>query len=353
MTSVDLPPPETPVTQVKSPSGIVAVTFLRLLPRAPTIASSRPGSRARRLVGNRDRPLAREIVAGQRIGIGGDFGRRSLGDDLAPVHAGARADIDDVIGGPDRVLVVLDHDHRIAQAPQAPERIEEPRVVALVEADRRLVEHIEHAGEARADLRSEPDALALAARQRAGRTREGQIIEPDVAQEGEPVDDLLQDSLRDLVALGVELRRQALGPFDRRADREQAHLADVLAVDLDRQRLGLEAKAVAGLAGRRGHVALDLLARPLAFGLLVAALEIGDHALERLLHFIGAQAVVIGEADLVRARAVQDHPPRFLRQLAPRLVEPELVVPPERLERLQVIGRTRLGPGRDRALAQA
>ena len=51
MTSVDLPPPETPVTQVKSPSGIVAVTFFRLLPRAPTIVSSRPGSRARRLAG--------------------------------------------------------------------------------------------------------------------------------------------------------------------------------------------------------------------------------------------------------------------------------------------------------------
>ena len=142
-------------------------------------------------------------MAGQRIGIGGDFGRRSLGDDLAPVHAGARADIDDVIGGPDRVLVVLDDDHRIAQAPQAPERIEEPRIVALVQADRRLVEHIEHAGEARADLRSEPYALALAARQRAGRARQRQIIEPDVAQKGEPVDDLLQDSLSDLVALGV------------------------------------------------------------------------------------------------------------------------------------------------------
>src|ERR1700727_1396735 len=152
MTRVDLPPPETPVTQVKSPSGIVAVTSLRLLPRR-----------------HRDRPLAGEIVAGQRIGIGGNFGRRSLGDDLAPVHAGARADINDVIGGPDRILVVLDDDHRIAQAPQTPERVEEPRVVALVEADRRFVEYIKHAGEARADLRSEPDALALAARQRAGR----------------------------------------------------------------------------------------------------------------------------------------------------------------------------------------
>src|ERR1700727_1189301 len=109
---------------------------------------------------------------------------------------------------------------------------------------------------------------------------------------------------------------------------------------------------MAGLAGRRGHVALDLLARPLAFGLLVAALEIGDHALEWLVHFIGAQAVVIGETDLVRGRAVQDHAPRLIRQFAPGLVEPELVAPPERLERLQVIRRTRLSPGRDRSLTQ-
>ena len=70
---------------------------------------------------------------------------------------------------------------------------------------------------------------------------------------------------------------------------------------------------MARLAGRRCHVALDLLARPLALRLAVAALEISDHALERLVHLIGAQTVVIGEADLVRARAVQDHAPRFLR----------------------------------------
>ena len=36
--------------------------------------------------------------------------RRALGDDLAAVGAGAGAEIDDVIGGQDRFLVVLDHD---------------------------------------------------------------------------------------------------------------------------------------------------------------------------------------------------------------------------------------------------
>ena len=132
------------------------------------LAAGVGGAAARR---DRDRPLAGQELAGQRIRIGGDLGRRSPGDDLAAMYAGAGADVDDIIGGPDRVLVVLDHDHRIAEPAQAAQRVEEPRIVALVEADRRLVEHIEHAGEAGADLRSEPDALALAARQRARRAR--------------------------------------------------------------------------------------------------------------------------------------------------------------------------------------
>ena len=42
--SVDLPEPETPVTQVKSPTGTETSMFFRLLPVAPRIASWRPGS---------------------------------------------------------------------------------------------------------------------------------------------------------------------------------------------------------------------------------------------------------------------------------------------------------------------
>ena len=44
---------------------------------------------------------------------------RALGDDLAAVDAGAGADVDDVVGGQDRVLVVLDDDHRVAEVAQA------------------------------------------------------------------------------------------------------------------------------------------------------------------------------------------------------------------------------------------
>ena len=140
--------------------------------------------------------------------------------------------------------------HRVAEVAQALQRLEQPGVVALVQADRRLVEHVEHAGQARADLRGEPDALALAARQRAGGARERQVVEPDIVEEAEPLVDLLQDARGDLALLRrqrrVERRRTSRRP---RAIDSARDLADVAAGDLDRQRLGLEPVAVAGLAG--------------------------------------------------------------------------------------------------------
>ena len=122
------------------------------------------------------------------------------------MDAGAGADIEHVVGGADGVLVVLDDNHGVAEIAQALKSFEQPRVVALVQADRRLVQHVKHAGEAGADLRGEPDALALAAGQRARRTREREIIEPDIDQELQPLADLLEHAHADLVLLGVELR---------------------------------------------------------------------------------------------------------------------------------------------------
>ena len=59
--------------------------------------------------------------------------------------------------------------HGVAQVAQPAQRAEEALVVALVQPDARLVEDVEHAHEARADLGRETDALRLAARERARR----------------------------------------------------------------------------------------------------------------------------------------------------------------------------------------
>ena len=193
--SVDLPPPDTPVTAVNRPSGISAVTFFRLWPRAPTIFSTRDGFFTRRSgIGISRTPLRYSPVS--ESGVGHDVGGRALGDDASAVHAGAGADVDHVIGGEDRVLVVLDHDHGVAEVAQPLQRFQKPRVVALMQPDRGLVEHVEHAGQPGADLRGEPDALALAAGQRARGAGERQIIEPDIDQEFQPRADFLENARR-------------------------------------------------------------------------------------------------------------------------------------------------------------
>ena len=146
-------------------------------------------------------------LAGQ-IFAGPGFWRRdqivdlALGDDVAAVDAGAGADVDHFVGGADGVLVVLDHDHGVAEVAQPAQRFQKPRVVALVQADRRLVEHVEHAGQPGADLRGEPDALALAAGQRARGAGEGEIFEPDVDQKFQALADFLEHAAGDFVLLG-------------------------------------------------------------------------------------------------------------------------------------------------------
>ena len=121
-------------------------------------------------------------------------------------------------------------------------------------------------------------------------------------------------------------------------DRQLGDLADVLGADLDAECLGLEPKAVAGAAGHVVEILRQLLARPLALGLAVAALEVGDDALERLLGVVGADAVLVGELDLVLAGAVEDRVLRLFRQILPLGGQRELVVLAERRQRLHVVG---------------
>ena len=248
--SVDLPPPDTPVMATNRPSGTSTETFLRLLPVAPSRWIFLPFMRLAPLGRRRDLQLAAQILAGDRVLVLEDVLGRAFGDDVAAMDAGAGADIDHIVGGEDRVLVVLDDDHGVADVAQPLQRLEQPRIVALVQADRGLVEHVEHAGQARADLAREPDALALAARQRAGIAAQRQVVEADIVEEAEALADFLEDALADLVLLRASGARAG-----RRTTRAAARidisddLADVQAVDLDRQRLGLQPVAVAGEAG--------------------------------------------------------------------------------------------------------
>ena len=76
------------------------------------------------------------------------------------MQPGAGPHVDEPVGAPHHLLVVLDDDDRVADVAQPLERADQARVVALVQADRRLVEDVEHADELRADLRREPRRCA-------------------------------------------------------------------------------------------------------------------------------------------------------------------------------------------------
>ena len=115
---VDLPEPETPVTDTKQPSGISTSIPFKLCSRAPRTTSQSPRG-SRRMVGHGDRALSREVLAGDRGPALHEVRDRAGADDLAAVLAGSRPDVDDVVGDADRLLVVLDDEDGVAEVAQA------------------------------------------------------------------------------------------------------------------------------------------------------------------------------------------------------------------------------------------
>ena len=88
---------------------------------------------------------AGEKLAGQGVWILQYLANGTLGGDAAAVHARAGADLDDVIGRPNGLLVVFHHNDRVAHIAQAAQRLNHLDVVFGMEANGRLVEHVEHA----------------------------------------------------------------------------------------------------------------------------------------------------------------------------------------------------------------
>ena len=75
---------------------------------------------------------------------GHDLRHAALRHHMAAVLAGARADIHQVIGAAQRLLIMLHHDQRIAKVAQFVQRAKQFGVVALVQADGGLVQDIQH-----------------------------------------------------------------------------------------------------------------------------------------------------------------------------------------------------------------
>ena len=186
-----------------------------------------------------------------------DLGRGPRGHDLAAVAACAGAEVHEPVRLLHRLVVVLDHHHRVADVAQVLERGQQLLVVALVEADRRLVEHVDDAGQLGPDLAGQADPLALAAGEAGGRAVEGQVGEAHVEQEAQARADLLEELRRDLRVGPLE--REAVEEGEGVRHGEGGDLRDRLPRDLHPQGLGANAAALARRAGPRGEVLLVVL----------------------------------------------------------------------------------------------
>ncbi|MDT4850806.1 hypothetical protein FQZ97_849670 [compost metagenome] len=119
--------------------------------------------------------------------------------DFTAVLASARPHVHDPVGHADHVFVVLDDDDAVAEIAQVLQGADQAVVVALVQADGGFVQHVHHAGQARADLAGQADALRFPAGDGVGAAVQGQIIQAHVVQEAQARFDLAHDALRDLL----------------------------------------------------------------------------------------------------------------------------------------------------------
>ena len=119
-------------------------------------------------------------------------------NNLATRTSGSGSQVYDVVGNPDRLLVMFDHDHGVAQVTKRLQGLQKPLVVLLVEPHRGLVQNVEHTHETAPDLRGQVNTLRLTTGQRVGRTAECQVAQAHVLEKAKPLLNLFQDWRRNL-----------------------------------------------------------------------------------------------------------------------------------------------------------
>ncbi len=279
---------------------------------------------------------AAQVLCGERAFHLHDFLRGAGGNHFAAQLARARAHVYDVVGAADGVLVVLHHHNGVAQIAQVLQRADKALVVTLVQADGGLVQDVQHAHQARADLGCQADALGLAAGKRCSGALERKVVQSHIHQELKAGFNLLHDRNGD----GL-LRLREGKPLEERQRVERGHLAylmDVLAAHGNCEDLGVQALAAAGCARDDGKVLLVLLALTVGGGLLVAVHDRLADALplDEPVGFAAIDRDVINP-DLLPRGAVHHDLLDLLRDILPRGLRIHAVMKQHRAHHLRVV----------------
>ena len=104
--------------------------------------------------------------------VGEDYRRRPLDDDVPAVAAPAGTEIDEMVGSPNRLRVVLHDEYGRAHRRQSSQILDQALRVPRMQSDRRLIEHVEGARQPAAKLCAQPEPLHLAPRETRSRSTE-------------------------------------------------------------------------------------------------------------------------------------------------------------------------------------
>ena len=149
-----------------------------------------------------------QVPAGERV-TGPQPVDGALEHHLAALGAGARTEVDDVVGDRDRLRLVLHDQHGVALVAHLPQQAVHPLDVG-VQTDRRLVEDVGDVGERGAEVADHLGALRLAARQRPGCPIEGEVAQPDLHERVEGLPQCPQRRHRRLVQLRIHSARSLI-----------------------------------------------------------------------------------------------------------------------------------------------
>ena len=295
-----------------------------------------------------------EVIAGDRVLVFQKRLVRARVHNHAAVFTGAGADVDDPVGGANRIFVVFDHDQCVAQALQLDQRFDKPTVVTLVQTDGWLIEHVEHTGQPRPDLRRQADSLCLPAAERRCRAGQVEVGETYLNEKLEPEANLAQHLSGDFRVTLAEGQggHESVGV----AERQLAHIRNASRVDGHGEHFWFEPLTVADRAVNLTKVTREPLALHVGLGLEVLTLDVGDDALEagRVGH-VATEAVAPLHRDF-KIIAVENRLLCLAIELAPGSVEAEVKIVGEAAEQpLEVVEQplARLRPRQNRAVGDA
>ena len=347
-----MPEPETPATATRRPSGRRTVTSRRLFCRAPTMviapSARRNGTTRGRAAGRPARPGAPRRTPDARPRPRGPAARRSspVAEPLtrarargvpskrtrpprrpAPGPRSIRWSAASIASGSCSTTTTV-----LPRSASLRRMREQPPGVHGVQADRRLVEHVERSGQrARRERRRDRCAAPRRRRACARGARERQVAEPDVVHVADAGRELREHRAEALLLGG---RRRDLGEEALQVpQRELRELGDRAAAEADPERRRREAGAAAGGAGRVGPITREQDPH-------VDLVALGLEPVEEPLDAVEVAAALEEDLALVGREA------RHRNVRADR-------VPPAGAEEVVVGGLVgRRVPGRDRALRQ-